>query len=188
MTSTSKLNNYRHINEQLRLITDELELLKQPLSTHQEYLAQLRCVDDYRDKKIRYEDTIFKFKMGSLKVRTVAERQQFHSQYFQEVRDIRDKTLEDCYEKIYSLQRERRRFGADESNYTHVYHPKRAQQIAQQSAYNLEVSILSGVAKHVGFPAAPELPTLETDDIDGDLRSMKVCYTRLRPSILPVRH
>jgi hypothetical protein len=104
----------------------------------------------------------------------VSERQQLHSQYFQEVRDSREKTLEQCYEKLYAIQKDRRRWGADDANYAHLYQPKRALQIAHQTAYNLEVSILSGVAKHVGFPAAPVLPALQTEDIDSDFKVMRV--------------
>ena len=51
---------------------------------------------------------------------------------------------------------------------------KRSEQIRQQAAYNLEVSILSGVAKHVGFPAAPELRAARPTEIDDDFRAMKV--------------
>ena len=109
-----------------------------------------------------------------MKVKTVAERKQLQSQYFQAVREIRDNALTKCYRNLYDLQKDRRRWGADDTDYTHLYNPKRAQQIQQQSAYNLEVSILSGVAKHVGFPAAPELETLQNADIDADLRAMKV--------------
>jgi hypothetical protein len=161
----------------LQLISSELDLLREPSSTHPEYLAQLKCVDDYRDEKIRHQDVLFKFKHGALQVRTVAERQQLHSQYFQEVRDMREKTLEECYKNLYAIQKDRRRWGADEANYAHLYQPKRAEQISQQSSYNLEVSILSGVAKHVGFPAAPILPTLQTDDVDSDFKFMKVIRT-----------
>jgi hypothetical protein len=164
----------RHIKQQLAQITHELDLLRQPTSTHPEYLANLKCIDDYRDEKIRYQDVLFKLKHGALQVRTVSERQQMHSQYFQEVRDAREKTLEECYEKLYAIQKDRRRWGADDANYAHLYQPKRATQIAHQTAYNLEVSILSGIAKHVGFPAAPVLPTLQTVDIDSDFKIMRV--------------
>jgi hypothetical protein len=51
---------------------------------------------------------------------------------------------------------------------------KRSDQIRHQTAYNLEVSILSGVAKYVGFPAAPDISTARSTDVDDDLRAMKV--------------
>lgn len=75
---------------------------------------------------------------------------------------------------MHALQKDRRQWGAHQESYNYLYNPKRAQLVQQQTAYNLEVSILSGVAKHVGFPAAPDLSSMETDDIDADLRAMTV--------------
>ena len=61
-----------------------------------------------------------------------------------------------------------------------MYHfqPKRSDQIRRQAAYNKEVSLLSGIAKYVGFPAAPEIKGLKPAEIEGDLREMGVsfCY------------
>jgi hypothetical protein len=104
----------------------------------------------------------------------VAERTQLHSQYFQEVREIRSRWIEQCYQDLHALQKDRRQWGAHQTNYNYLYNPKRAQLVQQQTAYNLEVSILSGVAKHVGFPAAPDLSSMEADDIDADFRAMTV--------------
>lgn len=42
----------------------------------------------------------------------------------------------------------------------------------QQSAYNREVSVLSGVAKHVGFPAAPEMEGARPSEVDSDMQAM----------------
>jgi len=58
--------------------------------------------------------------------------------------------------------------------YTIPFPDKRIQQVSQQTAYNKEVSILSGVAKYVGFPAAPELPSVQTNDLEGDIQKMGV--------------
>ena len=118
---------------------------------------------------------MFRLDHGALRNKTVSERQQLHSQYIQETRDAREKAIDKCWENLYAIQKDRRRWNADEANYTHLFQSKRATQIAHQSSYNLEVSILSGVAKHVGFPAAPALEAVNTDDIDNDFKAMKVC-------------
>jgi hypothetical protein len=104
----------------------------------------------------------------------VAERDQLHSQFFQAVRERRDHALERCYKDLFALQKDRRHWGGDETNYNFIYNPKRPQQIQQQAGYNLEVSILSGVAKHVGFPAAPDITGLQTTDIENDFQAMTV--------------
>jgi hypothetical protein len=44
----------------------------------------------------------------------------------------------------------------------------------QQASYNLEVSILSGIAKHVGFPAAPTIEGARASEIDDDFKAMGV--------------
>ena len=51
---------------------------------------------------------------------------------------------------------------------------KRLDLVAQQTAYNTEVSILSGMAKHVGFPAAPEIMGATQSEIEEDLKSLGV--------------
>ena len=44
-------------------------------------------------------------------------------------------------------------------------------------AYNEEVSLLSGVAKYVGFPAAPEMSQITPREYDEDLKLMEQSMT-----------
>lgn len=149
-------------------------MLKQPNCIHPEYLAMIQCIDERRAGKIAYENQLREYKKKCLERTTVAERHQLHSQYFQTVRDLREDILADCNQRIYDLQRGRRQLGVDETEYSLRLPEKRSEQIRQQTAYNLEVSILSGVAKYVGFPAAPEIQPARSSEIDDDLRAMKV--------------
>lgn len=136
----------------------------------------LRPIDERRDKKIKEENFRIDYQMKHLCTKTVAERQQLQSQYRQEVREIRETTLEKCHEYLYRLQRDRRRCGADEREYTYRFNPKRSVQIQQQAAYNLEVSILAGINKYVGFPAAPEIAAANASEADHDLQAMGVSF------------
>jgi Fe2+ transport system protein B len=163
----------RHLQEQLEQVDRELELLQQASCTHPDYLAQLACVDERRDDKIKYENTLLKYQLGALLNKTVAERGQTFSQYFQEVRRLRDEALESCYRELYSLQKDRRRYGTEESA-TMLYTNRRAELLEIQSARNKEASILSGISRHVGFPAAPEMASLQSDEISRDLEAMEV--------------
>jgi hypothetical protein len=43
-----------------------------------------------------------------------------------------------------------------------------------QTAYNKEVSILSGIAKYVGFPAAPDVQGVNKSELDEDFEKMGV--------------
>jgi hypothetical protein len=154
-------------------------MLKQPNCIHPEYLAMIQCLDERRDVKTTYEKNLMRYKQECLERTTIAQRHQLHSQYFQTVRKTREDILSECNQKIYELQRGRRQLGVDEAEYSLRLPEKRSDQIRNQTAYNLEVSILSGVAKYVGFPAAPEIKPARASEIDDDLRAMKVSLPEL---------
>jgi hypothetical protein len=176
------LTSHRHLNEQLIQVNRDLDLLRHNI--HPEYLAQLKSIDQRRDEKVRYEDVNLRYKQESLRIKTVAERDQLHGQFFQAVRERRDHALERCYKDLFALQKDRRHWGGDETNFNFLYNSKRSQQIQQQTGYNLEVSILSGIAKHVGFPAAPDINGLQTTDIENDFQAMTVSRLRTLCSFL----
>ncbi|KAF2106651.1 Sds3-like-domain-containing protein [Lophiotrema nucula] len=161
-------------DEQIAQCEKELEMLKQPNCIHPEYLAMIQAVDERRNEKIAYERQLLQYKLKCRDIQTVAERHQIHSQYFQTVRDVRENILSECNQRVHELQKGRRQLGVEEVDYSIKLPEKRSEQIRQQSAYNLEVSILSGVAKYVGFPAAPDIKPARATDIDDDLRAMKI--------------
>jgi hypothetical protein len=164
----------RLYDERIAAINHELQLLQEPKPAHPELIRQVEVVQKYRDEKFQVEQKLLVYKIGALKTRAVAERSQIHSQYFQTVRDIRERHLERISEHFYRIQRDR--FKADYSipSFTIPFPEKRSQQILQQTAYNKEVSILSGVAKYVGFPAAPELEPSRQKDVEDDIQKMGV--------------
>ncbi|KAI9798868.1 MAG: hypothetical protein M1833_004371 [Piccolia ochrophora] len=145
-----------------------------PNPTHPEYLAMLGAIDTHRDKKLELEQKILQYKMQALEVKTVAERSQIHSQFFQTIRAAREQILEEIGEQWYQIQRDRRGWGGGVPDYAYQFPTRRSQQITQQTAYNLEVSVLSGVAKYVGFPAAPTIDGGRSTDIEDDLQSMGI--------------
>jgi Sds3-like protein len=114
------------------------------------------------------------YNLENLTSRTSADRQQLHSQYYQEIRQIREDAIKGCYQEIYSLQRDRWRFGSADRASLPLYNPKRSDQLLRQTAINLEVSLLSGIARYVGFPGAPDMSELAQDDISRDMQLMGV--------------
>ncbi|KAF2253007.1 hypothetical protein BU26DRAFT_515387 [Trematosphaeria pertusa] len=168
-------------DEQIAQYEQELEMLRQPSCVHPEYLAMIKCIDDRRAEKIAYEKTLLGYKQRTLERVTEAQRHQLHSQYFQTVRDVREQILSECNQRIFELQRGRRQLGVDEVEYMMKLPEKRSDQIRQQAAYNLEVSILAGVAKYVGFPAAPEIKPARPSEIEEDLRAMKIATRPTAP-------
>ncbi|KAF2850681.1 hypothetical protein T440DRAFT_517986 [Plenodomus tracheiphilus IPT5] len=175
-----KLFREKLCDEQMAQLDREMDLLRQPNCVHPEYLAMIKCVDERRADKIAYEKRLQEYKQQNLDIITAAERHQMHSQYFQTVRHEREEILEECNQRVFELQRGRRQLGCDETEYMIKLPDKRSDQIRQQTAYNLEVSILSGVAKYVGFPAAPDISAARPADIDQDMRAMKIA-TRVPP-------
>lgn len=132
------------------------------------------AIDKHRDQKINYQKTLLKYKLRALQRESVAAKHQIHAQYMQTVRDVRDRSLEHLNKEFYQVQRERRSCEGDVPDFSYTYTNKRSQHIAEQTAYNKEVSLLSGVAKYVGFPAAPPVQQARPEEFEDDMRQMGV--------------
>lgn len=148
--------------------------------TYPEYLRQIECVQQHQDFKIKYEETLYRYRVKALVNKSLAERAQIHSTYFQRIRDIREKYSSAVSKQFYAIQHDR--FKTDELSPHHIipFPTRRSQQIAHQTAYNHEVSVMAGVAKYVGFPAAPTLLGARPSELEDDLEKMGVsCSTLL---------
>ncbi|RAL07439.1 uncharacterized protein BO97DRAFT_251557 [Aspergillus homomorphus CBS 101889] len=161
-------------DERISKLNRELEMLNGPSPTHPEFLRQLDCLARYRDSKIKYEHTLFQYRIQALLNKSLAERAQAHSTYFQRARDIREKHSSAISKQFYSIQHDR--FKTDDISPQHYipFPTRRSQQIAHQAAYNHEVSIMAGVAKYVGFPAAPSLSAARPSELEEDLEKMGI--------------
>lgn len=131
-------------------------------------------MEEHRDAKIKHETTLLAYKIESLKAKSHAERSQIHSTYFQDARDIRERHLETVGEHFYRNQHDRFKAENNTAHYSLPFPTRRSQQISQQTAYNKEISVLSGTAKYVGFPAAPSLKPARQNEIDEDFEKMGV--------------
>lgn len=163
------------IVEKLAATNAELDLLHQADSRHPEYLRQIACVDVRKAKQVSEAHAFYKFKLESLLRTTLGERSQLHSQYFQHARQLREDVMQQLGDDWYRIQNERRQSNQQEDdNYIYTFPTKKSDQIKQQAKYNQEVSVLSGVAKYVGFPAAPDITGADRDMLDDDMKAMKV--------------
>ena len=162
----------RLFDERLAQCQDELALLERPTFVHPELVMMREIIDHRRDQKIQYEQTLLKFKLEALERESIAQKAQIHSQYIQTVGSIRDKSLSDINRDIHQTHRERRNCEADVPDFIYEYNPKRSQQITHQMAYNEEVSLLSGLAKYMGFPAAPDISRARAKEFESDRRLM----------------
>lgn len=160
--------------ERLEQLNQEEAMLTADTPTHPEYLAMLRCIDERRDERIRVSKLELQLNRDVLKRRAVGERAQIMSQYFQGVRESREMVLEALGKEWYEIQHERRRDANHVPDYGIRFPATKAQSIRQAVAYNKEVSILAGFAKHKGFPAAPTIAGASEDQLDEDLDCIKV--------------
>jgi len=143
---------------------------------HPEYLAMLKCIEERRQERIRRSELELQLKLSVLKRRAVAERAQILSQFYQGVRESREKVLEELGQEWYEIQQERRRCANSIPDYGIRFPTSKAQTVRQAVAYNKEVSILSGFAKHVGFPAAPSIHGASDDQLESDLEAIAVSF------------
>ena len=154
-------------------------MLTKPNPTHPEFLRQLECVQRHRDAKIHYEETLYRYRVKSLMNKSLAERAQTHSTFFQRVRDTREKHSSTISKQFYAIQHDRFKTEEISPHQSIPFPTRRSQQIAHQTAYNQEVSVMAGVAKYVGFPAAPSLAAARPSEIDEDLEKMGVSSSNI---------
>lgn len=159
-------------------------MLRQAKPTHPEYLAMIRCIDARKDERNRIADNFKDLELQTLKKSAVAKRSQILSQFQQEVRDLREKMLEQLGKQWYEIQHDRRSYAGSVPDYSLKFPTRRSQQVMNQVAYSNEVSILSGVARYVGFPAAPEMAPATSAELEEDLEKMGVSC----PSALNLLH
>ncbi|EAQ93562.1 hypothetical protein CHGG_01797 [Chaetomium globosum CBS 148.51] len=163
----------RLYQERLEQLNQEEAMLTSDNPTHPEYLAMLQCLEERRAEKIKRSGLELQFKLSVLRHRAVAERAQIMSQFYQAVRESRDETVTELGEEWYQIQQERRRAANTIPDYGIRFPATRQQALRDAVSYNREVSILSGFAKHVGFPAAPSINGASEEQMEADLEAIQ---------------
>ncbi|KAK3110678.1 hypothetical protein LTR53_014780 [Teratosphaeriaceae sp. CCFEE 6253] len=181
--------------ERLRGLDAELALLSLPTPhtsaqtcIHPEYLRQLACVDARRARQVREARAYEHYRRLATRQRALAERSAVQSAYHQRLRELREKVMEGLGAEWCGIQGARRGEFLDNGEgvgvgYGYAFPAERSARVKQQARYNREVAVLAGVARYVGFPAAPEIKGAE--GVEGgsgggggawedDLRAMKV--------------
>lgn len=161
-------------NEKWAELTAELELLNDPNTTHADFLAMRQAVDARRDEKQRLEQVALQYKIKNLEKQTLSKRALMHCHYYQTIRDLRDNHLTRLNADYCQIQRERRHFVRKEPQFVYKFEDDRPKHVEQQTRYNKEVSLLSGIARHKGFPGAPNLSSAPKDDAEEDFQAMMV--------------
>ncbi|OTA59242.1 hypothetical protein K449DRAFT_436207 [Hypoxylon sp. EC38] len=162
----------RLYEERLEQLNREEAMLRSETPTHPEYLAMMQCIDARRDERVRVANRELELKIEALERWAVARRAQIHSQYFQSVRESRETILAELGQQWYDIQHERRKQANNVPEFGLRFPSDPTQRIRNALAYNKEVSILSGVAKYEGMPAAPEMKGATMQELEDDFEAM----------------
>ena len=163
----------RLYKDRLQRLEEEEQSLLADVPTHPEYLNMKQCIDDRLNKKLEEIDTEYEFRIKAHERRAVAQRAQIWSQYFQAVRERREKALELLNKEWYEVQAARRS-AHSLPDYGLLFPKEPTFRLRNAIAFNSEVSTLAGVAKYEGFPAAPNMTGASIAEVQDDLNAIEV--------------
>ncbi|KAI2621246.1 Sds3-like-domain-containing protein [Hypoxylon sp. NC1633] len=162
----------RLFEERLEQLNREEAMLRSETPTHPEYLAMMQCVDARKDERIRVANRELELNIEALERYSVARRAEIHSQFFQAVRESRETVLAELGQQWYDIQHERRKQANNVPEFGLRFPSDPTQRTRNALAYNKEVSILSGVAKYEGMPAAPDMRGASMQEVEDDFEAM----------------
>ncbi|KAH7026467.1 Sds3-like-domain-containing protein [Microdochium trichocladiopsis] len=166
--------------ERMEQLNREEAMLRADEPTHPEYLAMMECVEARRNERTIIADRTFTRTMETIDRWAVARRAQIHSQYFQSVRESRERVLAELGQRWYDIQHERRKNANNVPEFGLRFPPTSQQRVRQAIAYNKEVSILSGIAKYEGMPAAPDMRGASSQELEDDFEAINLQRSRVR--------
>lgn len=163
----------RLYKDRLERLEEEEQSLLASEPTHPEYLNMKQCLDDRLEQKLREINNEHEYRLKAHERRSVAQRAQIWGQYYQAVREKRERTLEALNKEWYDIQTARR--SAHSLQDCGLLYPKDpAQRVRNAIAYNTEVSALATIAKYEGFPAGPEMTGATPSELEDDIAAIEV--------------
>ncbi|KAM5355736.1 hypothetical protein ACJ41O_002382 [Fusarium nematophilum] len=158
--------------DRLQRLQEEEQSLVASLPSHPEYLNMRQCLDDRLEQKLREINKELEYRAKAHEKRAVAQRAQIWGQYYQAVREKRERTLEALNQEWYDIQTARR--SAHSLQDCGLLFPKDpAQRVRNAITYNTEVSTLASIAKYEGFPAGPEMMGASPSELEDDLAAIE---------------
>lgn len=156
---------------------EKLEREEQALTAdepyHAEYLNMKQCLDEMHEEKVRKINKEYDYTLTAHDEVAVSRRAMVWGQFYQGVREARLGMLSQLNQEWYDTQNARRHAHSS-PEYALPFPSSPAQRVRNAVAYNTEVSILSGMAIHEGFPAAPTMQGIATGEVEDDLEAIKV--------------
>ncbi|KAK6532961.1 hypothetical protein TWF281_007129 [Arthrobotrys megalospora] len=160
------------VEERVAEIDKEIAMLYD--GSHPELVLMSQSIEAHKKEKIEKANILLGFQKQTAEVERIANRAAIWAQYNQEIRETREKCFSEANTQWWAIHRERRAADTSLSDYVYRIPKSPSTQINHRSRYNAEVSLLSGIAKHVGFPAAPTITGASADEVRADLEAMGV--------------
>ncbi|SPO00912.1 related to DEP1 protein, regulator of phospholipid metabolism [Cephalotrichum gorgonifer] len=173
----------RLYKDRLEKLEREEQALTADVPYHAEYLNMKRCLDDLHEEKIRKINKEYEYVLNAHDEVAVSRRAMVWGQFYQGVRETRERLLSELNREWHDTQNARRH-AHSAPDFAIMYPPTPAQRVRNAVAYNTEVSILSGIAKHVGFPAAPSMFGATMDEVEDDLDAIKKARRQRQQSMM----
>ncbi|EPS40548.1 hypothetical protein H072_5592 [Dactylellina haptotyla CBS 200.50] len=160
------------VEERVAEIDKEIAMVQD--GTHPELVLMSQAIETHKKEKLDKANTLLGFQLETAEQERMANRAAIWAQYSQEIRETREKCFSEANKLWWAIHRERRAADTSVSDYVYKIPKSISTQINHRSRYNAEVSLLSGIAKHVGFPAAPTIMGATSDEVRADLEAMGV--------------
>ncbi|PKS10528.1 hypothetical protein jhhlp_002281 [Lomentospora prolificans] len=173
-----------------RLYKDRLEKLEREeqalcadVPYHPEYLNMKQCLDELHDQKIRKINKEYELILEANDRVAVARRAIIWGQFYQGIREARERMLSELNKEWHETQNARRN-AHRAPDYSLSFPSAPAQRTRNAVAYNTEVSILSGMAKHIGFPAAPPMRGASLAETEEDIDAIRRARRQRQQSMM----
>lgn len=140
--------------------------------THPELANVSQQIEHIREEKINLAQRQRDYQRKCIDNQTRASRDQLHQQYMKDVADARSRLLTKTTEQWYSINRERRAMDTSVPDFTYRPPERRSVQLRHRQKIHDEISALMGLAKYFGFPTAPQMSTMQDDEIEADLYAL----------------
>lgn len=162
-----------------RLYEDKMARFKSELEmclngSHPELQNVYSKIDSHREEKIRLASLSQKYKFECIDRKTRAQRTAIHQQYFKRSSDFKSSYLKEITEEWYKINKERRIMDSLVPEYSYRIPEYVEDLVDQRAQVNEEISILTGLKKYYGFPRAPELKSIEGEELNDDLKAMNI--------------
>lgn len=183
----------RLYKDRLEKLESEERALTADVPYHAEYLNMKQCLDELHEEKLQKINKEYEYTLRAHDEVAVSRRAMAWGQFYQGIREKRLEMMSELNREWHDTQNARRH-AHSAPDYALLFPSDPTQRVRNAVAYNTEVSVLSGMAIHEGFPSAPSMHGVSTAEVEEDLDAIKVSrrcglaahatlLTRILPSV-----